>query len=104
MTAVAGMPAEGQLLRGLTQIVDSGVVGLLLWDVTGRIHDANAYFLEVVGYSREDLVAGRLSWSALSPPGRHALDQASLERLAQDGFARGDERELVRRDGTPIFV
>ena len=33
-----------------------------------RIPEANDAFLELVGYSREDLLAGRLHWPDLTPP------------------------------------
>ena len=33
-----------------------------------RIPEANDAFLELVGYSREDLQAGRLRWPDLTPP------------------------------------
>ena len=33
-----------------------------------RIPEANDAFLELVGYSREDLLAGRLRWPDLTPP------------------------------------
>ena len=33
-----------------------------------RIPEANDAFLELVGYSREDLQAGRLHWPDLTPP------------------------------------
>ena len=34
-----------------------------------RIPEANDAFLELVGYSREDLQAGRLHWPDLTPSG-----------------------------------
>ena len=34
----------------------------------GTLLDANPLFLKIVGYTRDDLKAGRLSWSALVPP------------------------------------
>ena len=33
-----------------------------------RIPEANDAFLDLVGYSREDLLAGRLRWPDLTPP------------------------------------
>ena len=34
----------------------------------GRILEANDAFLRMVGYDREDLVAGRVRWTDLTPP------------------------------------
>src|SRR5207248_2831241 len=39
---------------------DSGVVGIFIADVLGSIHEANDACLHMLGYSREDLLAGEL--------------------------------------------
>jgi PAS domain-containing protein len=49
----------------LRRIVDSGVVALVCWDLSGQICEANDRFLEIVGYDRGDLGMRRLSWSRL---------------------------------------
>ena len=36
-------------------------------DMNGAITDANDKFLEMVGYSREDLTAGRVNWARMTP-------------------------------------
>jgi GAF domain-containing protein len=38
------------------RLVDSNIIGVVIWDVQGRIIDANQAFLDIVGYGREDLV------------------------------------------------
>lgn len=49
----------------LRRIYDSGIVGVALWDGAGRIMEANARFLEIFGYGRTDVAAGRLDWQRL---------------------------------------
>jgi PAS domain S-box-containing protein len=93
-------PLQGPLAR----LAESGVVGVLLWDADGRIHEANDRFLEIVGYSRDDLAAGLLAWPTLVPPDRHEKERASRERLKAAGIARGEEMEYLRRDGARIVV
>ena len=44
-----------------------------------RIPEANDAFLELVGYTREDLLTGRLQWSDLTPPEYFALDELAHE-------------------------
>ena len=51
------------------RLVDSNIIGICIWDFEGRIIEANDAFLHIVGYSREDLVSGRLRWTALTPSG-----------------------------------
>src|SRR4029077_20157299 len=52
----------------IRRLVDSNIIGIFMWNVDGRILDANDAFLRIVGYGREDLIAGHLSWIELTPP------------------------------------
>ena len=88
----------------LRQIADSGVVGIVFWDTSGRIHEANDRFLEILGYSREDLAGGRLDWTSLTPEKWQARDREAIERLKSRGIARAEEKEYLRKDGAQIFV
>jgi formate hydrogenlyase transcriptional activator len=75
--------------------------------VTGefdRIPTANDAFLEMVGYSREDLLAGRLCWPDLTPPEYLALDELAHEEGLRFGASTPFEKELIRKDGTRVPV
>src|SRR5215471_15161934 len=48
-------------------LVDSNIIGIIIWSHDGRITDANEAFLRIVGYNRADLLAGRVSWMELTP-------------------------------------
>ncbi len=69
-----------------------------------RIPDANDAFLEMVGYSREDLVTGRLYWPDLTPPEYFALDELAHEEGLRFGACTPFEKELIRKDGTRVPV
>ena len=51
----------------IRRLVDANIIGIFIWDVEGRIIEANDAFLRMVGYDREDLVAGRMRWTDLTP-------------------------------------
>src|SRR6202043_4091462 len=51
----------------IRRLVDSDIIGIIMWDLEGRILEANEAFLHMVGYSRDDLVSGRLRWTKLTP-------------------------------------
>jgi PAS domain S-box-containing protein len=88
----------------LEPIAASGVVGFVLWDIDGRIHDANDRFLDTLGYGRDELSRGRLDWSVLTPEASLAGRAAAIESLKVHGTARDEELECVRRDGARIFM
>jgi len=69
-----------------------------------RIPEANDTFLELVGYSREDLLAGRLVWPDLTPREYVALDEFAHEEGLRFGASTPFEKELIRKDGTRVPV
>lgn len=88
------------------RIYDSGMIGLLFWDVDGRIEDANDAFLDLLGYTREDLAQGKLSWRALTPPEFAPVDERALEQVAREGRSAPFEKEYLSKDGrrVPVYV
>jgi PAS domain S-box-containing protein len=88
----------------LRRIAESGMVGVIYWDLTGAITFANDYFLELTGYDREDLAAGRIDWRAMTPPEWHAADAAAVEEVARTGVSRPFEKEYLRTDGSRVPV
>ena len=69
-----------------------------------RIPEANDAFLDLLGYSREDLQAGRLHWPDLTPPEYVALDELAHEEGLRFGACTPFEKELIRKDGTRVPV
>ncbi|MGA2133552.1 MAG: sigma 54-interacting transcriptional regulator [Bryobacteraceae bacterium] len=67
-----------------------------------RIPEANDAFLELVGYSREDLLSGRLNWPDLTPPEYAPLDELAHEEGLRFGACTPFEKELIRKDGTRV--
>jgi PAS domain S-box-containing protein len=69
-----------------------------------RVPEANDAFLELVGYSREDLIAGRLQWPDLTPPEYAPLDELAHEEGLRFGACTPFEKELIRKDGARVPV
>jgi PAS domain S-box-containing protein len=90
---------------GLRRLAGAGVVGIILADFQGRVIDANAEFLAMLGYTRDDLAAG-LSWSAITPPEWRGVDEAIMRALEAAGEAKPLEKEYVHKDGhrVPVLV
>ena len=102
--ALAGM--EQATLGALEQqrILDSGVVGVAVWDRNGRIHDANERFLEIVGHDRHDMESGLLNMSRLTSGKWEACAGGLMDRLGRHGIARAVDQEYLRKDGARICV
>jgi PAS domain S-box-containing protein len=67
-----------------------------------QVPEANDAFLEMVGYSRQDLEAGRLHWPDLTPPEYLELDELAHEEGLRFGACTPYEKELIRKDGTRV--
>ncbi|MBP0596439.1 PAS domain S-box protein, partial [Paraburkholderia sp. LEh10] len=61
-------------------------------------------FLRMVGYEREDLVSGRVSWRDLTPPEWLERDERALAEIEATGRAQPFEKEYIREDGSRVPV
>ena len=89
--------------RVLPLPVETSIAGIVSGEFD-RIPDANDSFLDLVGYSREDLLAGRLHWPDLTPREYCALDELAHEEGLRFGACTPYEKELIRKDGTRVPV
>ena len=88
----------------IRRLFDANIIGIIIWEVEGRILEANDAFLRIVGYDREDLNAGRLHRTDLTPPEWRARDVQTVAELKRVGTAQPFEKEYVRKDGSRVPV
>jgi PAS domain S-box-containing protein len=97
----SGLLARDKKIR---RLVDANIVGIIIWEVEGRILEANDEFLRMVGYDREDLAAGRLHRTTLTPPEWRDRDARTVAELKRIGTAQPFEKEYLRKDGSRVPV
>jgi PAS domain S-box-containing protein len=85
-------------------LAESGMLGVLICDYAGNVVEANDGFLETFGYSRDDLVSGRVQWLAMTPPEWRHLDDSAIEQLRMCGKTRPWEKEYFHKDGSRVPV
>jgi PAS domain S-box-containing protein len=88
----------------IRRLVDSNIIGVFFWDVHGRILEANQAFLQIVQFDREDLAAGRLSWTELTPPDWRDGDERQLRDALETGAVEPYEKEFFTKDGGRVRV
>ncbi len=88
----------------IRRLVDANIIGIILWHASGDILEANDAFLRTVGYERDDLVAGRIRWTSLTPPEWREGDERALREVGETGRAQPFEKEFVRKDGSRVPV
>ncbi|SHH12025.1 trifunctional serine/threonine-protein kinase/ATP-binding protein/sensor histidine kinase [Bradyrhizobium erythrophlei] len=88
----------------IRRLVDSNIIGVMIWDFQGRIVEANQTILDMFGYSREELLSGRIKWAELTPAEWTRADQDALAQVSATGSCRPYEKEYFRKDGSRVAV
>lgn len=84
------------------RLVNSNIIGITIGDLHGKIHEANDAFLSLVGYTREDVEAGRLRWIELAAPEYRAHKANAIKELKETGSFAPTETEYITREGRRI--
>jgi len=90
--------------RRFRRLVESNMFGVAFGDFNGGIQYVNDYFVNMVGYSREEFKTGEVRWIDITPPEYLHLDEKAEIELKTKGVAIPFEKEYVRKDGTRIPI
>jgi PAS domain S-box-containing protein len=97
-----------ELAKGLEakirRLVEANVVGIMMFNLDGAITEANAAFLHMVQFDRDDLASGRLRWADLTPTEWRARDERAMVEIKATGTVQPYEKEYLRKDGTRVPV
>jgi len=88
----------------IRRLVEANVVGIVMFTLEGAITGANDAFLQMVQYSREDLSAGRVVWTDLTPAEWRTRDEDAINELRSTAVFQPFEKEYVRKDGSRVPV
>lgn len=88
------------------KLFESDLIGIGFPDRFGGFSEANDAFLQMVGYTREELQAGLVRWDKMTPDEYFPLDVKGIAEAEVRGSCTPYEKEYVRKDGTrvPILV
>ncbi|MGH2493530.1 MAG: PAS domain S-box protein [Ktedonobacteraceae bacterium] len=86
--------------KKLRALVESNVLGVAITDGSGRIHEVNDRFAQIVGYNKEEMLSGAVTKDHLIPEDyREALARHEKTLLAT-GAMPPWEKECIRKDGS----
>ncbi|MCW3094644.1 MAG: multi-sensor hybrid histidine kinase [Chthonomonadaceae bacterium] len=89
------------------RIFDANVVGVIYWNLdTCIITNANDLFLDMVGYTRDDLIQGKLNWQEMTPPDWRERNDLGIAEIRSRRRGSPYEKEYFRKDGSraPIII
>jgi PAS domain S-box-containing protein len=89
----------------LRTLVEANIVGVSISDDHG-VRTANDRYLDIIGYTQDDLAAGRVHWRSMTPPDWLPATEAAYALLQTEGWCPPYEKELFAKDGhrVPILV
>ena len=88
----------------IRRLVDANIIGIIIRDLEGQILEANDAFLHMIGYDHDDLVAGRLRWTDLTPPEWQDRSAQTVAEAKMTGRVQPFEKEYFRKDGSRVPV
>ncbi|MBD0264603.1 MAG: PAS domain S-box protein [Tolypothrix sp. Co-bin9] len=86
------------------RLAESNIIGVIVGDMDGAIAEANDAFLKMVGYTREDLVSGRVRWREMTPPEYIEVSDRSIVELKSKGVHAPFEKEYIRKDNSRVPI
>jgi diguanylate cyclase (GGDEF)-like protein/PAS domain S-box-containing protein len=92
---------EIRLDAALRRFIDTNLMGVLFTDLAGKVISADESFLNLLGYTSDDLPA---TLGELTSPEHHGLDEEAFEKLMAFGACAPFEKDLIRRDGSSVTV
>ncbi|SHG01661.1 PAS domain S-box-containing protein [Bradyrhizobium erythrophlei] len=90
--------------KKIRRLVDANIIGIIIWDIEGRILEANDAFLRMTLYDRDDLASGRLDRRDLTPAEWRDRDERTVAELKTIGTVQPFEKEYFRKDGSRLPV
>ena len=88
----------------IRRLVESNIIGIFFWDISGGITDANDAFLHLIGYSRAELSSGQINWEKLTPPEYREADEKAHYELKAQGRCTAYDKEYFHRSGARVPV
>jgi PAS domain S-box-containing protein len=90
-------------------LVEANIIGIVISDRYGQILEANDAFLNIIGYTREEVLAGQVTWSHIAPHGDDTdtfhnqpfQNRPTTSRHTSTPY-EPYEREYLRKDGSRV--
>lgn len=101
----ASQDKETSLQMGswFTALVHANIIGVKRTR-QNVIIDANSVFLDMIGYTEDELKAGELNSRRITPVEYHQADRQSIKDLSNKGYSAPYEKEYYHKNGNRVPV
>lgn len=88
--------------RRFRSLFSNSIDAIGLWTANDELQYANKAYLDLVGYSQEEL--RNLTYKDFTPPGWEEADQKMSDQVQQRGYSDIFEKEVLSKDGRRIPI
>jgi len=89
----------------MKRFYDAGLMGVIHWHMDGRILEANDKFLQMMGYTREELITEGLRWKDMLAPDYLDVSARAIEELGRESINRRPyEKVYICKNGERLPV
>jgi PAS domain S-box-containing protein len=86
------------------RVSESNMLPLAFWTVEGTITEGNDAFLDMLGYTKEDLNSGKIRWKDYVVEDEMPLHTIQIEKALSGNIVSPYEAMLRRKDGKIIYT
>lgn len=86
------------------RILDSDLIGLCISKPNGLVVDANNYYLNLLGVSREQMKAGKVNWKDFTDTMHLDRSVEAARELVEKGYTHAFEKDYINVRGERISV
>jgi PAS domain S-box-containing protein len=90
--------------RRLQAIIASPLIGIVIGDEHGALYQVNDYYLNLLGYTREEFEQRKVRWDEITPPEYLPRDAQAIRELKERGVCTPYEKEYICKDGSRVWV
>ena len=90
--------------RLAVSIFNSELVGVAMWDETGRLIQVNDIFYSITGYTEEDIKSEIIDWKTLTPEEHYETELAFHKKLIEEKRVLPCEKEVKLKNGNKTTV
>lgn len=96
--------AQKEALEKFQRISDANIIGIVRWNRAGTILEANEAFLNLIGYTQEEVHQGAVNWHAITPLEYLDVDHSCWDKISGGQSCPAYEKQLIHKSGSIIDV
>jgi PAS domain S-box-containing protein len=86
----------------LRTLVEANILGVAVVGLQGTVLEVNDLLADMLGYTKQELLAASFRWYILTPPEMRAGEELKLKELVETGSIAPTEKTFLRKDGNRV--